>query len=123
MVCPNKAKTTITPKATAAACQASLCRVRADRPRVRPRNSGTVPAGSMITSRVTKTSVKNFTARTISACLFNQAEAAVSRTTGAAALWTQSGGLGVAFGSAGSGGDGQGQDRGATAEPARAGAG
>src|ERR1700744_545344 len=86
MVCPNKAKPTITPKPTAAACQASLCRVRADRPRVRPRNSGTVPAGSMITSRVTKTSVKNFTARTISAGQGGPRDAGACR--GACVFWT-----------------------------------
>ena len=62
MVCPNRAKATITPNATIAACQASRWRARADRPRVSPRNTGTVPGGSMITSKVTKTSVKNFMA-------------------------------------------------------------
>ncbi len=42
------------------ACQASWFRSRRDRPRVSPRKTGTVPAGSMITNSVTKTSQKNF---------------------------------------------------------------
>src|SRR5579875_3912712 len=60
---PNSANTTITPNATPAACQASRLLSRAERPRVSPRNTGTVPTGSMITNSVTNTSRKNFTAR------------------------------------------------------------
>src|SRR5438270_359714 len=51
----------MTPKATIVACQAARFLSRADRPLVSPRKSGTVPAGSIITNRVTKTSQKNLT--------------------------------------------------------------
>jgi hypothetical protein len=59
MVQPNSANTTITPKATMVACPASWFRSCRDRPRVSPRKTGTMPAGSMITNSVTKTSQKN----------------------------------------------------------------
>src|ERR1022692_5123621 len=56
---PKIANATITPNATTAASHASRLRTRAGRPLVRPRNGGTTPGGSVITSRVTKTSQKN----------------------------------------------------------------
>ena len=46
------------------ACQASRLRSRCSRPAVRPRNTGTTPGGSVITSSVTKTSQKNLTSET-----------------------------------------------------------
>ena len=49
----------ITENATTAACQASFLRVRADRPLVSPRNTGTIPGGSMITNSVTNACKKN----------------------------------------------------------------
>ena len=51
----------LTPKATIVACQASWFRPARDRLRGQPQETGTVPAGSMITNSVTKTSPKNFT--------------------------------------------------------------
>src|SRR4051812_9636158 len=46
--------------ATTTACQARRRRARAERPLVSARNSGIVPTGSMMTTRVTKTSVNSF---------------------------------------------------------------
>src|SRR5216683_2652914 len=63
---PNRAKTTMTPKATTAACQASRLRSRAGLPRVSPRKTGTMPGGSVMTSKVTKTSKKNFMSASVS---------------------------------------------------------
>src|SRR5436305_5790155 len=51
----------MTPAATTTACQASRRRARTVRPLVSARNSGIVPIGSMITTRVTNTSVNSFT--------------------------------------------------------------
>jgi len=51
--CPATANATITPPASATACQAALCRSRAGSGAVSARKIGTMPGGSTITSRVT----------------------------------------------------------------------
>lgn len=52
------------------ACPASLFLSWSDRPLVSPRNTGTVPAGSMMTNSVTNTSRKNFIRDTSKLSLF-----------------------------------------------------
>src|SRR6266508_519454 len=51
---PNRAKVAMTRVATATACQAAWLRWRALQSAVMARKIGTVPTGSVITSRVTK---------------------------------------------------------------------
>ena len=59
MVCPATAKITITPSASATACQAARFRSRAGSGPVSARKIGIMPGGSVMTSRVTKTSPKS----------------------------------------------------------------
>ena len=56
---PKNANTVITKNDTATACQAAFRAVAAERPLVSDRKIGTVPTGSMITNRVTKTSTSS----------------------------------------------------------------
>jgi hypothetical protein len=51
---PNTAKAAMTRAATTTACQAARLRSRAPQSAVMARKIGTVPTGSVITSRVTK---------------------------------------------------------------------
>src|SRR5829696_9912716 len=67
MVCPNRANTTMTTKATSTAWAASRLRIADDRPLVRLRNSGMVPGGSMITKSVTKTSPNSLPSEAVTA--------------------------------------------------------